>query len=119
MIGLLGAPKSAKKPEGGLLEPMMDLPLAMQDEAINKGNKAKAVLKAQYGPAEGKQSCASCEYFKTEYPGLMPGEGVCDVYEFITTEKKVCLAWEFDKEEGEEEGNKEEDMGEDSEGMED
>lgn len=101
MIGLLGAPKGAKKPEGGLLEPMMDLPLAMQDEVINKGNKAKAVLKAQYGPAEGKQSCASCEYFETKYPGFGKGQGFCGIYEFVCSEKNVCLAWEFDKEEDE------------------
>lgn len=109
IIGLLGMPKGAKKPEGGLLEPEMDLPLAMQDEDINKGNKAKAVLKAQYGPAEGKQMCGNCEYFETEYPGLGKGQGHCEVYEFVCSEKNVCLAWEFDKEEEDEEDEGEED----------
>ena len=116
MIGLLGAPKGAKKPEGGLLEPDMDLPLAMQDEAINKGNKAKAVLKANYGPSEDKQRyCKLCEYFDTEVSGLDKNSGYCELWEFKCSSKNLCAAFEFDKEE-KSDSYKE---GEDSEEMED
>jgi hypothetical protein len=94
MIGLLGKPKG-KKEEGGLLEP--DLPEALMDSEVNKANKAEAVLKAQYGPAEGKQMCGNCEYFNTDYE-LPKGQGFCEVYEFSCSDKNVCLAWEFGKE---------------------
>ncbi len=69
---------------------------------VNKANKANAVLKAQYGPAEGKQMCGNCEYFNTDYD-LPEGQGFCEVYEFSCSDKNVCLAWEFDKEEESEE----------------
>ena len=98
MIGLLGKPMGKHKAEGGLLESEMEMPEALMDESVNKANKANAVMKAQYGPAEGKQMCGNCEYFDTDYQ-LPKGQGFCEVYEFTCSDKNVCLAWEFDKEE--------------------
>ena len=104
MIGLLGKPMGKHKAEGGLLESEMEMPEALMDESVNKANKANAVMKAQYGPAEGKQMCGNCEYFDTDYQ-LPKGQGFCQVYEFSCSDKNVCLAWEFDKEESEEESD--------------
>lgn len=104
MIGLLGKPMSKRKPEGGLLESEMEMPEALMDESVNKANKANAVMKAEYGPAEGKQKCGNCEYFNTDFPNMAKGQGFCEVYEFTCSDKNVCLAWEFDKEESEDEG---------------
>lgn len=104
MIGLLGKPKNGKKMEGGLLEPEMEMPEALADEAVNKENKANAVMKASYGPATGAQKCASCEYFKTDYPTLGKGQGFCELWEFTCSNKNVCAAYEFNEElKGEEE----------------
>ncbi len=107
MIGLLGKPMGKHKAEGGLLESEMEMPEALMDESENRKNKANAVLKAQYGPAEGKQMCGNCEYFDTDYQ-LPKGQGFCEVYEFTCSDKNVCLAWEFDKEEEPEEESEEE-----------
>ena len=104
MIGLLGKPMGKHKAEGGLLESEMEMPEALMSEPVNKANKANAVMKAQYGPAEGKQMCGNCEYFDTDYQ-LPKGQGFCQVYEFSCSDKNVCLAWEFDKEESEEESD--------------
>ena len=108
MIGLLGKPMGKHKAEGGLLESEMEMPEALMDESENRKNKANAVLKAQYGPAEGKQMCGNCEYFDTDYQ-LPKGQGFCQVYEFSCSDKNVCLAWEFDKEEEPEESEEESD----------
>lgn len=97
IIGLLGGGKHMGKEEGGLLEPEMEMPEALMDERLNKQNKAKAIIKAAYGPAEDKKMCGNCEYFETEYPELKKGEGFCEVWEFKCSEKNVCLAWEFSK----------------------
>lgn len=100
MIGLLGKPSESKKPEGGLLEPDMEMPEALTDESVNKANKANAVLKANYGPSEDKMRyCGNCEYFNTELPNLGKGEGFCEMWEFKCGEKNLCAAYEFDKEE--------------------
>jgi hypothetical protein len=107
MIGLLGKPMGKHKAEGGLLESEMEMPEALVDESVNRANKANAVMKAQYGPAEGKQMCGNCEYFDTDYQ-LPKGQGFCQVYEFSCSDKNVCLAWEFDKEEKSEEESEEE-----------
>lgn len=108
MIGLLGKPMGKHKAEGGLLESEMETPEALMDASVNKANKANAILKAQYGPADGKQNCGNCEYFNTDYPQLAEGQGFCEVYEFACSDKNVCLAWEFDKEESEDEGEESE-----------
>ena len=110
VIGLLGKPGGKMKPEGGLLEPEMEMPEALSDPEMNKANKAKAVMKAAYGPATGAQKCGSCEYFKTEYPGIGKGQGFCELWEFTCSDKNVCAAYEFNEElKGEEEGEEEED----------
>ena len=104
VIGLLGGGKHGKKMEGGLLEPEMEMPEAMMDKAMNAENKAKAVMKASYGPATGADKCKHCEYFNTEMPELKKGEGFCELWEFTCSEKNVCAAYEFkEEEEGEEE----------------
>lgn len=102
MIGLLGKPKEEKE-DKGLLE--SGLPEAMMDESVNAQNKAMAVEKAMYGPADknGRQFCKNCEYFDMEMPELKQGEGFCEIWEFKCREGNVCAAWEFDKPEEEEE----------------
>ena len=108
MIGLLGKPKGKMKEEGGLLESEMEMPEAMMDEAVNRENKAEAVLKANYGPSDSRtQACGNCEYFNTEMPRLGKGEGFCEVWEFKCSNKNLCAAWEFSK--PEEESEEEED----------
>jgi len=108
MIGLLGKPKKGEKPEGGLLEPSMELPEALTDESVNKANKANAVLKANYGPSEDKMRyCGNCEYFDMELPSLGKKEGFCEIWEFKCMESGLCAAYEFGKEE--EESEEEED----------
>jgi len=97
MIGLLGKPMKGEKPEGGLLESDMELPEALTNERVNKQNKANAVMKAAYGPAEDKKMCGNCEYFNTEFSELGKDEGFCEVWEFKCSAKNVCLAWEFKK----------------------
>lgn len=113
VIGLLGKPKDGKKMKGGLLEPEMEMPEALTDEAVNKENKAIAVEKAAYGPSDSRtQACANCEYFNTEYPTLPKGQGFCEVWEFKCSDKNLCAAWEYKKEEDESE-DESEDEGED------
>ena len=107
MIGLLGK-KPMHKSEGGLLE--TDMPEAMADESVNKANKANAVLKANYGPSEDKMRyCGNCEYFNTEMPGLGKKEGFCELWEFKAIDSNLCAAYEFDKEEPEENDQESED----------
>jgi hypothetical protein len=108
MIGLLGKPRKGEKPEGGLLEPEMELPEAMTDETVNRENKAIAVEKAAYGPSDSRtQRCGNCEYFNMEYPTLAKGQGFCEVWEFVCSDKNLCAAWEYDKPEEEEESDME------------
>jgi hypothetical protein len=53
MIGLLGPGKEMGKEADSLLEDdYSECPLATQDEIVNKGNKQKAILTANYGPKE-------------------------------------------------------------------
>ncbi len=92
MIGLLGKDPEMEKGEG-LLE--SECPLATQDEIINKGNKQKAILTANYGPSEGEEKCGNCEYGK-KLPncGMKKGEVYCEKFDFKCSEKGVCDAWE-------------------------
>ena len=93
MIGLLG--KDPEMVEGnGMLE--SECPLSTKDEIINKGNKQKAILTANYGPAEKKgQTCGNCEYGKKlENCGLKKGEVYCENFDFKCSDKNVCDAWE-------------------------
>lgn len=111
MIGLLGKPMSKSKPEGGLLEPEMEMPEAMMDESVNRENKANAVMKANYGPSNDKMRyCGNCEYFDMEMPNLAKGEGFCEVWEFKCQDKNLCAAYEFDKPEEEDDGESEDGM---------
>ena len=109
MIGLLGKPMGKHKPEGGLLEPEMEMPEALMDPELNKANKANAVMKANYGPSEDKMRyCGNCEYFKTEYPGLSKGQGFCEMWEFTCSDKNLCAAYEYNEDlKGEEESEEE------------
>lgn len=96
MIGLLGPKKEmAEKEEGGLLMEEAECPLATQDEIVNKGNKQKAILTANYGPSEGEQKCGNCEYGeKLNGCGLGKGEVFCGLYEFKCKDSNVCDAWD-------------------------
>ena len=63
MIGLLGPGKEMGKEADSLLEDdYSECPLATQDEIVNKGNKQKAILTANYGPKEDERMCGNCEY---------------------------------------------------------
>jgi hypothetical protein len=107
MIGLLGPGKEmGKKGENLLAGDYDECPLATQDEIVNKGNKQKAVLTANYGPAEGEKRCGNCEYGqKLKGCGLGKNEVFCDVFEFKCSVDNVCDAYEpyEDEEEDEEE----------------
>jgi hypothetical protein len=94
MIGLLGPGKEmAEKEEGGLLA--TECPLATQDEIVNKGNKQKAILTAQYGPSEGEQKCGNCEYGeKLKGCDLGKDEVYCGLYEFKCKDSNVCDAYD-------------------------
>lgn len=108
VIGLLGGGKHGKKMEGGLLEPEMEMPEAMMDKAMNAKNKANAVMKASYGPANGSEKCKHCEYFQTEMPELKKGDGFCELWNFVCSEKNTCAAYEFKEEdEGEDDAERE------------
>jgi len=112
MIGLLGEGKEHKEKEGGLLEPEMECPLALQDKTVNKGNKRKAILKAEYGEAIDKRmSCGTCEYFDQGDDmvacGLEEGSGFCKIWEFSCAPENTCLAWETVEELGEEDASEE------------
>lgn len=106
MIGLLGPGKEMGKKGETLLEgDYSECPLATQDEIINKGNKQKAILTANYGSAEGEERCGNCEYgSKLKGCGLGKNEVFCEVFQFKCAEKNLCDAYEgMDSEEDEEE----------------
>ena len=107
MIGLLGPGKEmGKKGENLLAGDYDECPLASQDEIVNKGNKQKAILTANYGPAESEKRCGNCEYGqKLKGCGLGKNEVFCDVFEFKCAADNVCDAYEpyEDEEEDEEE----------------
>lgn len=100
MIGLLGpGKKMAEKEEGGLLADEEQCPLATQDETINKGNKQKAILTANYGPSEGEKMCGNCEYGeKLKGCGLGKDEVFCEIFEFKCKSSNVCDAYESEEE---------------------
>lgn len=101
MIGLLGSPKAEVEKEGGLLEEGGSCPLATQDETINKGNRQKAILTANYGKSEGEQKCGNCEYFMTEGMnkcGVKKDQGLCEIFEFVCAASNVCDAWDTKEE---------------------
>lgn len=105
MIGLLGPGKEMGKKGGNLLEGDYDeCPLATQDEIVNKGNKQKAILTANYGPAETEKRCGNCEYGqKLKGCGLGKNEVFCDVFEFKCSVDNVCDAWDSNEESEEDE----------------
>lgn len=107
MIGLLGPGKEmGKKGENLLAGDYDECPLASQDEIINKGNKQKAILTANYGPAETEKRCGNCEYGqKLKGCGLGKNEVFCDVFQFKCSVDNVCNVYEpyEDEEEDEEE----------------
>jgi hypothetical protein len=117
MIGLLGKdPMKAGKKEGGLLESDTEsCPLSTVDADINKGNKKKAILTADYGTRkDGEGKCKACEYFETGEEmtkcGVGKGMGHCAIFDFVCDENNGCQAWEAigaeeaeDEYEGEEE----------------
>ena len=94
MIGLLGPGKQmAEKEEGGLLEE--ECPLATQDETVNKGNKQKAILTANYGPGEDEKMCGNCEYGnKLKGCNVAKDEVFCEIFEFKCKASNVCDAYE-------------------------
>lgn len=94
MIGLLGPGKQmAEKEEGGLLEE--ECPLATQDETINKGNKQKAILTANYGPGEDEKMCGNCEYGnKLKGCNVAKDEVFCEIFEFKCKASNVCDAYQ-------------------------
>jgi len=107
MIGLLGPGKEmGKKGENLLAGDYDECPLASQDEIVNKGNKQKAILTANYGPAETEKRCGNCEYGqKLKGCGLGKNEVFCDVFEFKCAADNVCNAYDNgeESEENEEE----------------
>ena len=84
MIGLLGPGKEMGKEADSLLEDdYSECPLATQDEIVNKGNKQKAILTANYGPKEDERMCGNCEYGeKLKGCGLKKDEVYCQIFEF-------------------------------------
>jgi hypothetical protein len=97
MIGLLGPGKEMSEKKDGLLED--ECPLSTQDETINKGNKQKAILTANYGPSEGEKKCGNCEYGeKMKKCGLAKDEVYCEIFEFKCKESGVCDAWNTEDE---------------------
>ena len=101
MIGLLGKePKMAEKKENGLLESdMSSCPLSTVDADINKGNKKKAILTAEYGARkDGEGKCKACEYFETGEEmtkcGVGKGMGHCAIFDFVCDENNGCQAWQ-------------------------
>ena len=101
MIGLLGPGKEMGKEADSLLEDdYSECPLATQDETINKGNKQKAVLTANYGPSEDERMCGNCEYGeKLKGCGLGKNEVFCQIFEFKCAKDNVCDAWDTAEEE--------------------
>jgi hypothetical protein len=100
MIGLLGPGREmGKKGDGMLDDDYSECPLSTQDEIINKGNKQKAVLTANYGLSEGEKKCGNCEYGeKLKGCGLGKDEVFCGVFEFKCGKESVCDAWDDGKE---------------------
>lgn len=101
MIGLLGKdPMKAEKKEGGLLESdMSSCPLSTVDADINKGNKKKAILTAEYGARkDGEGKCKACEYFETGEEmtkcGVGKGMGHCEIFDFVCSGENGCMAFE-------------------------
>lgn len=101
MIGLLGPGKEMGKEADSLLEDdYSECPLATQDEIVNKGNKQKAVLTANYGPSEDERMCGKCEYGnKLKGCGLSKNEVFCEIFEFKCAKDNVCDAWDTAEEE--------------------
>ena len=101
MIGLLGPGKEMGKESDSLLEDdMSECPLATSDETINKGNKQKAILTANYGPKEDERMCGNCEYGeKLKGCGLGKNEVFCQIFEFKCAKDNVCDAWSSEDEE--------------------
>jgi hypothetical protein len=65
MIGLLGPGKEMGKESDSLLEDdYSECPLATQDEIVNKGNKQKAILTANYGPKKDEQDVRQLRVWK-------------------------------------------------------
>jgi len=101
MIGLLGKePMKGEKKEGGLLESdMSSCPLSTMDADINKGNKKKAILTAEYGARkDGEGKCKACEYFETGEEmtkcGVGKDMGHCAIFDFVCMGENGCMAWE-------------------------
>jgi hypothetical protein len=103
MIGLLGPGKKMGKEADSLLEDdMSECPLATSDEIVNKGNKQKAILTAEYGPAEDERMCGNCEYGeKLKGCGLKKDEVYCQIFEFKCAKINVCNAYDGGEEEEE------------------
>ena len=106
MIGLLGKePMKGEKKEGGLLESdMSSCPLSTIDADINKGNKKKAILTAEYGARkDGEGKCKACEYFETGEEmtkcGVPKDMGHCEIFDFVCKGERGCMAWEAKGEE--------------------
>jgi hypothetical protein len=101
MIGLLGPGKEMGKEADSLLEDdMSECPLATADEIVNKGNKQKAILTAEYGPAEDERMCGNCEYGeKLKGCGLKKDEVYCQIFEFKCAKINVCNAYDGGEEE--------------------
>jgi hypothetical protein len=101
MIGLLGPGKEMGKESDSLLEDdMSECPLATADEIVNKGNKQKAILTAEYGPAEDERMCGNCEYGeKLKGCGLKKDEVYCQIFEFKCAKINVCNAYDGGEEE--------------------
>lgn len=105
MIGLLGPGKEMGKEADSLLEDdMSECPLATADEIVNKGNKQKAILTANYGPKEDERMCGNCEYGnELKGCGLSKNEVFCEIFEFKCAKDNVCDAWSSEEEYEEEE----------------
>ena len=100
-VGLLGGkPMMAEGKEGGLLESDTEsCPLSTVDADINKGNKKKAILTAEYGARkDGEGKCKACEYFETGEEmtkcGVGKGMGHCAIFDFVCDENNGCQAWQ-------------------------
>jgi hypothetical protein len=89
-----------KSPTPLLEDDYSECPLATQDEIVNKGNKQKAILTANYGPKEDERMCGNCEYGnKLKGCGLRKNEVFCEIFEFKCAKENVCDAWDSGEEE--------------------